>query len=109
MALEEWKILLKLNFSPALKSRSCVSLNGIDVAITSPSLAGVSGGVKTCVAALVRYVGSGHDMAMLEMPRLLFLGRTFAVSVGDAHQSVCFLSRLSIDESIGSRSLTCIS
>jgi hypothetical protein len=68
-----------------LKNKSCVSLNVIDVAITSHSLAGVSGGLKTCVAALVRYDGSGHDMAMLEMPRSLFLGRAFAVSVGGAH------------------------
>ena len=74
-----------------------------------PPLAGVSGGVKVCVAALVRYVGSGHDMAMFEMLHSLFLGHFLAGSVGGAHRYVCFLSCLSINESIGRRSLTFIS
>ena len=55
-----------------------------------PFLAGVSEGVKTWVAALVRYVGSEHNMAMVEI--------TLSLS----------LSCLLIDESIGRRSLTCI-
>ena len=67
------------------------------VANSFPFLAGVSGGVKASIAALVRYVGSGHGMAKFELYHLLFLGRFFAVGVGGAHQSVCFLSRLSID------------
>ena len=51
------------------------------VADSFPLLAGVSGGVKACVAALVRYVGSGHDMAMFELSHSLFLGRFFAGGV----------------------------
>ena len=94
-------------------SECCYCLDGRSlpstVANSFPPLAGVSGGVKACVAALVRYVGSGHDMAMFEMSNLLFLGRFFAGSVGGAHRSVCFLSCLSIGEIIGRRSLTCIS
>ena len=78
------------------------------VANSFPFLAGVSGGLKACVAVLVRYVSSRHDMTMFEMLHLLFLGRFFAAIVGDAHQSVCFLSRLLIDESIGHISFTCI-
>ena len=74
-----------------------------------PLLAGVSGSVTACIAALVRYVSSGHGMARFELLHSLFLGRFFTGGVGGAHQSVCFLSCLSINGSIGRRSLTCIS
>ena len=77
------------------------------VANSFPLLAGVSGGVKACIAAMVRYVGSGHGMARFELLHLLFLGHFFAGDVGGANQFVCFLSCLSINESIGRRSLAC--
>jgi hypothetical protein len=79
------------------------------VAHSFPPLAGMPGGVEACVDVLVRYVGSGHDMAMFELSYLLFLERFSAGGVGGANQSVCFLSCLSINESIRRRSLTCIS
>ena len=81
----------------------------VTVANSFPLLAGVSGGVKACIEALVWYVGSEHGMAKFELLHLLFLGQSFAVGVGGAYQSVCFLSCLSIDEIIGCSSLTCIS
>jgi hypothetical protein len=87
---------------------ACRSLP-VTVANSFPFLADVSGVFKTCIAALVRYVSSGHGMARFELLHLLFLGRFFAGGVGGVHQSVCFLSCLSINESIGRRSLTCIS
>ena len=58
-----------------------------------PLLAGVSGGVKACIAVLVRYASSVHGMANFELSYLLFLGRFFAGGVGGANRSVCFLSR----------------
>ena len=78
------------------------------VANNFPLLAGVSGGVKACIATLVRYVGSGYGMARFELSLLLVLECFFSGGVGGAHQSVCFLSHLSIYEGIGRRSLTCI-
>ena len=45
------------------------------VANSFPLLDGLSGGVKTCVAVMVRYVNSGHVIAKLELLHLLFLGR----------------------------------
>ena len=78
------------------------------VANSFPLLAGVSGGVKACIAALVRYAGSGNGIARFELLHLLFLGHFFSGGAGGANQSVCLLSCLSIDESIGRRSLTCI-
>ena len=54
------------------------------VANSFPLLAGVSGGVKACIAALVRYAGSGHGIARFELLHLLFLGRFFAGGVGGA-------------------------
>jgi len=79
------------------------------VANSFPFLAGVSGGVKVCIAVLVRYASSKHGMTKFDLFHLLFLLRIFAGGVGSAHQSVCLLSCLSINESIGCRSLTCIS
>jgi hypothetical protein len=38
-----------------------------------PLLDGLSGGVKTCVAVMVRYVDSGHVIAKLELLHLLLL------------------------------------
>ena len=55
------------------------------VANSFPLLAGVSGGVNACIAALVRYVGSKHGMAKFELSHSLFLGRIFAGGVGGAH------------------------
>ncbi len=40
-----------------------------------PLLDGLSGGVKTCVAVMVRYVNSEHVIAKLELLHLLLLGR----------------------------------
>ena len=48
-------------------------------------LASMSGVVKACIAALVRYVNSGHGMAKFELLHLLFLGRIFIESIGGAH------------------------
>ena len=79
------------------------------VANSFPLLAGVSGGVQACIAVLVRYASSGHGMAKFELSHLLFLGRIFTGGVGGANRSVCLLSCLSINASIGCRSLTCIS
>jgi hypothetical protein len=81
----------------------------VTVAASFPLLAGVSGGVKACIAVLVRYASSVHGMAKFELSHLLLLGRFFAGGAGDANRSVCFLSCLPIDEIIGRRSLTCTS
>ncbi len=43
------------------------------VANSLPLLDGLSGGVKTCVAAMVRYVNSRHVIAKLELLHLLLL------------------------------------
>ena len=40
-----------------------------------PLLAGVSGGVKAYIEALVRYVGFRHGMTKFELCHLRFLGR----------------------------------
>ncbi len=45
------------------------------VANSFPLLDGLSGGVKTCVAVMVRYVNSEHVIAKLELLHLLLLGR----------------------------------
>ena len=42
------------------------------VAAGFPLLAGVSGGVKACLAFLVRCASSVHDMAKIELSHLLF-------------------------------------
>ena len=55
------------------------------VANSFPLLAGVSGGVEACIAALVIYVGYGHGMARFVLLHSLFLGRFFAGGVGGAH------------------------
>ena len=81
----------------------------VTVATSFPLLAGVSGGVKACIAVLVRYVSSVQGMAKFELSHLFRLGRFFAGGAGGANRSVCFLSRLSFDEIIGRRSLTCTS
>ena len=41
---------------------------------SSPLLAGVSGGVKACIAVLVRYANSRHGMVKFELLHLLFAG-----------------------------------
>ena len=57
----------------------------VTVANSFPLLAGISGGVKACIAALVRYVGTEHGMARFDLLHLLFLGCFFAGGVGGAH------------------------
>ena len=44
------------------------------VANSFPLFVDLSGGVKTCVAVMVRYVDSGHVIAKLEVLHLLLLG-----------------------------------
>ena len=79
---------------------SCWAGRSLPATVTNSFLllAGVSGGVKACIAALVRYIGSGHGMARFELLHLLFLGHFFAGGVGGAHRFVCLLSRLSTSE-----------
>ena len=59
------------------------------VANSFPPLAGVPGGVEACVDVLVRYVGSGHNMAMCELSYSLFLERFSAGGVGGVYFQLC--------------------
>ena len=66
------KDFLCLECCSCLAGRSLIA----NVADSPLFLAGVSGGVKACIAVLVRYASSGHGMAKLELLHLLLLGRS---------------------------------
>ena len=66
------------NMKDTLCSECCICGAGgylsATVSNSFPILDGLLGGVKTCVAVMVRYVDSGHVISKLELLHLLRLG-----------------------------------
>jgi hypothetical protein len=67
------------NMKDTLCSECCICGAGrylsATVSNSFPLLDGLLGGVKTCVAVMVRYVDSGNVIAKLELLHSLLLGR----------------------------------